>query len=94
MTDKVYLIVTRKWTSNVPDKLDSCTIGNEVFENRNDARHVVKHDKDFVGSRGWVEDEDGNETVEIRFQSNTDTGEPCERIVRWEICSLPIRPRR
>jgi len=85
MAGKVYLVVTRKRTSNTPDAQESYTISNEVFENRDDARALVMQDEDFVGSPSWVEDKDGNETVGI--SSN-------ERTVRWEIRSLPVRPYR
>jgi len=93
MIDKVYLVVTRKWNANTSDKQETCTVSNEVFEKLGDARQEVMQDEDFVGiHQGWIEDKEGNETVERRFERKALTGESCEWIARWEIRLLPIRP--
>ena len=97
MTDKVYVVVTRKWAPNASNEPNSCSVDSEAFTEQGKARNKATHDIEAVlGYRpplSWFLDEDENQFVEFsNIEGRTNNGEPCKQTVRWEIHALSVQP--
>ena len=70
MIDKVYVVVTRKWTPNASNEPNSCSVDSEAFTEQGKARNKATHDiEEVLGYRpplSWLLDENENQFVEFR----------------------------
>ena len=95
MTDNVYILVTRIWTPDMHNTLDSYTVDSELFREEGKAKHkATQAIGKVVGCTliSWGLDENGHPYTQFHIDGKTHAGDPCKQVARWEVHAFSMQP--